>query len=276
MTNLFNYLPRSSPVHELTGATKLAALLLLSFAAMTSFDTRFLAVLTAAAFALFAASHIRLREVKLMLWMTFVFMVLNNLLIYLFSPEQGVEIYGTRHVLLTLTQRYTVTSEQLFYHLNVILKYLSTIPLVILFVSTTDPSEFAASLNRIGVSYKISYSVALALRYIPDVQREYHDISLAMQARGVEMTSREKLGKRIRNAATILFPLIMTSMQRIETVSNAMELRSFGKGKKRSWYRAKPFRAADYAVLAGSVLALLISIGLSVVNHGRFYNPFIV
>ena len=46
MTNLFNYLPRNSPVHRLTGATKLAALLLLSFAGMTTFDTRLLFALT--------------------------------------------------------------------------------------------------------------------------------------------------------------------------------------------------------------------------------------
>lgn len=275
MTNLFNYLPRKSPVHALTGATKLAALLLLSFAAMTTFDTRLLAAIMVLAFICFPFSHIRLREVKVMLWMTFVFMVLNNVLIYLFAPEQGVEIYGTRHVLLTVTARYTVTKEQLFYHLNVVLKYLATIPLVILFVSTTDPSEFAASLNRIGVSYKISYAVALALRYIPDIQREYHDISLAMQARGVEMTSREKLSRRIKNAALILFPLILTSMQKIDTVSNAMELRSFGKGRRRTWYRAKPFRGADYAVMIGCALVLGVSIALNFVNHGRFYNPFI-
>ena len=275
MTNLFNYLPRKSPVHSLTGATKLAALLLLTFAAMTTFDTRLLAAIMVLAFVCFPFSRIRLREVKFMLWMTFVFMVLNNVLIYLFSPEQGVEIYGTRHVIFSITARYTVTKEQLFYHLNVVLKYLATIPLVILFVSTTEPSEFAASLNRIGMSYKISYAVSLALRYIPDIQREYHDISLSMQARGVEMTSREKLSRRIKNAALILFPLILTSMQKIDTVSNAMELRSFGKGRRRTWYRAKPFRGADYGVMIFCALVLALSIAMNFVNHGRFYNPVI-
>ena len=275
MTNLFNYLPRESPVHRLTGATKLAALLLLSFAGMTTFDTRLLAALAVFSFAMFPVSKIRLRDVSAMLWFTFVFMVLNNLLIYVFEPEQGVSIYGTRHEIAHLFGRYYLTKEQLFYHLNVILKYLAMIPLVILFVSTTNPSEFAASLNRIGVSYKVSYAVALALRYIPDIQREYHDISLSLQARGVEMTNKEKLFTRIKNVATILFPLIMTSMTRIETIANAMELRSFGKGKKRTWYAANPFRLSDYAVMAGSLAVLLLSIALTTVNHGRFYNPFI-
>ncbi|MBQ6426403.1 MAG: energy-coupling factor transporter transmembrane protein EcfT [Clostridia bacterium] len=275
MTNLFNYIPKDSPVHKLTGATKLAALLLLSFASMTTFDTRFLAGITILTFIMFGVSKIRFREVKALLWFTFVFMVLNNLLIYLFEPEQGVMLYGARHEICRLFGRYTLTQEQLFYHLNVILKYLCMIPLVILFVSTTNPSEFAASLNRIGVNYKICYAVSLALRYIPDIQREYHDISISLQARGVEMTKKEKLFKRLKNIVTILFPLIITSMARIETVSNAMELRSFGKNKKRTWYEARPFLPADIAVIVVSALLLVLSISLNFVNGGRFYNPFV-
>ena len=53
---------------------------------------------------------------------------------------------------------------------------------MLLFVSTTNPSEFAASLNKLGIKYSVAYSVALALRYIPDVQKEYREISQAQQA----------------------------------------------------------------------------------------------
>ena len=98
---------------------------------------------------------------------------------------------------------YTVTKEQLFYELNVILKYFATIPMALLFILTTDPSEFAASLNKIGVSYKVAYTVSIALRYIPDVQRDYKDISFAQQARGIDLSSKEKLSKRIKNSAAI-------------------------------------------------------------------------
>ena len=183
MRNIFNYVERSSPIHRLTGATKLICLLLWSFAAMTSYDTRLLAALTILSVPLFAVSRIRYSDVSFMLGFTAVFMVLNNVLVFLFAPEHGVSLYGTRHVICALGGRWVLTREQLFYHLNLVLKYLSTIPIVLLFVCTTQPSEFAASLNRIGVKYTIAYSVALALRYIPDIQREYHEISQAQQAR---------------------------------------------------------------------------------------------
>ena len=276
MINLFNYIEKDSPIHRLSGATKLSTLIILTFAAMTTYDTRFLLALTLSALVVFRLSKIRLGEVKVLFAFTFAFMVLNNVLIYLFSPEHGVTIYGTRHVLLTGLGRWTVTEEQLFYHLNVILKYLATIPFVILFISTTDPSEFASSLNRIGVNYRIAYSVSLALRYIPDIQREYREISMSQQARGLEMAAKkQRLIKRLKNAVEILFPLVISSMDRIETISNAMELRGFGKKRKRTWYSARPFRGSDWAALIISVLCLGVSIGLNFVNGGRYYNPFI-
>ena len=275
MTNLFNYIDRPSPIHKLTGASKLFGLILWSLGAMSGFHTPFLAVLTVGALVLFKVSKIRVKDISFMLGATLVFLVLNNLLIYLFSPEHGVEIYGSRTVLLEGIGRYTITAEQLFYHLNVVLKYTSTIPIVLLFVCTTDPSEFAASLNRIGVSYRISYAVALALRYIPDIQREYHDISLAQQARGVEMSKKASLVNRLKSASKILIPLVMSSLARIDTISNAMELRGFGKNSKRSWYSGRPFTKGDFVAMGVSAAIVVISVLLTLFNGGRFFNPFV-
>ena len=272
MRNLFNYIDRPSLIHELTGATKLICLLLWSFAAMLTYDTRFLAVLPLMSFVLFAVSKIRIRDVSFMLGFTAVFMVLNNVLVFLFAPQHGVALYGTSHVVCTLGGRYVVTQEQLFYHLNLFLKYLSTIPIVLLFVCTTNPSEFAASLNRVGVNYSIAYSVALALRYIPDIQREYHEISQAQQARGIEMSRKQTLIKRLKSAGAILVPLILSSMDRI---ANAMELRGFGKKKKRTWYMGRKFRPADFIAIGFCAALLVVSILLNIHNGGRFWNPFI-
>lgn len=274
MTSLFNYIERSSPVHRLTGATKLVCLLLWSFAAMTTYDTRLLIFLAAAGIVLFAISKIRISDISFLLGFVTIFMVMNNVLVFLFSPEHGVTIYETRHVLFSLGGRWVVTKEQLFYHANLILKYLALLPVVIIFICTTQPSEFASSLNRIGVKYTIAYSVALALRYIPDIQQEYHEISQAQQARGIEMSKKQRLSKRLKAASAILIPLILSSMDRIETISNAMELRGFGKYKKRSWYMARPFHASDFISMVFCALLFAAALALNYFNGSRFWNPF--
>ena len=274
MTNLFNYIDRPSPIHRLTGATKLVCLLLWSFAAMATYDTRLLLFLALLSLVLFRLSRIGLKDVSFLLGFTLVFLALNNILVFVFAPQHGVTLYGSSHELFRLGGRYVVTQEQLFYHLNLVLKYLATIPIVLLFVCTTNPSEFAASLNRIGVKYSIAYSVALALRYIPDIQREYHEISQAQQARGIEMSKKETLVRRLKSASAILIPLILSSMDRIETISNAMELRGFGKKRKRSWYMARPFTRWDILSMLACALLLASALFLNILNGGRFWNPF--
>lgn len=272
---VLNYLPRRSVVHDLTGTTKLAFFLLFTFAGMLTYDTRVLLGLLLVSLLAFKASRIRVKEVRFMLVFMLVFLLMNNFFVFIFNPNQGTEIYGTRHVLLNLPGRFAVTAEELFYLLNITLKYFIALPVAILFISATDPSEFAASLNSIGVSYRVGYSVAIALRYIPDIQRDYHSISQAQQARGVELGKKEPLFTRLKNAAGILLPLILSSLARIDVISNAMELRGFGKNKKRTWYRQRPFARNDYLALALGVLLLAGSIVITFHDGNRFYNPFI-
>lgn len=271
---VLNYLPRKSVIHRLTGTTKLAFFLLFTFASMITYNTWVLLGLFAVSIVAFRLSKIKLKEVRFMMVFMLIFLLLNNLFIFLFDPNQGTTLYGTRHVLCHLFWRYDLTAEQLFYMLNISLKYFVALPVAILFISATNPSEFAASLNSIGVSYKVGYSVAIALRYIPDIQRDYHSISQAQQARGVELGKNERFFARLKNSVSILLPLILTSLNRIDTISNAMELRGFGKNPKRTWYMKRSFAKTDFAVIGFGVVLLVISLSVTI-KWGRFYNPFI-
>ena len=76
---MLNYLPRKSPVHALTGATKLAFFLLFTFASMVTYDTRVLMVLMVFSFAAFRLSRIRIREVRFMLVFMLVFSAAQQL-----------------------------------------------------------------------------------------------------------------------------------------------------------------------------------------------------
>ncbi len=268
------YKARNTLVHRLTGASKLLMVVLVSIAAMITYDTRFLLAIIIGSLLMFVLSGTKLKELKVILMLIGTMLVLNTVLIFLFSPEEGVHIYGSRQVICHLFGSYDLTREQLFYQFNVVIKYFSIMPLALIFFVTTEPSEFASSLNKLGVSYKVAYSVALALRYIPSVQREFHDISQAQQARGIDLSRKARLSTRVKGATAILFPLVFSSMDKIETIANAMELRSFGKGKQRTWYRARPFATLDFVMIGISVLLVLIAVWLNIRNGGRFYNPF--
>lgn len=271
---MLGYIEKRSPIHRLTGATKLICFLLWTIATIVTYDTRVLALLLFASLGLFYLSHISFKEVRFVLLFTLTFILLNTIAVYLFAPEQGVAIYGTRHVLVEGIGRFTVTAEQLFYLLNLILKYSAIVPIAVLFLVTTHPTEFAASLNRIGIPYKVAFAVSLALRYIPDIQRDFRIIKDAQEARGVALSD-APLRQRIRNSLNILLPLIFTSLERIEVVSNAMDLRGFGAGKKRTWYNWRPMTKADGMAITFVFLLVVISYLITFYDGSRFYNPFI-
>ncbi|AGC69252.1 cobalt transport family protein [Thermoclostridium stercorarium subsp. stercorarium DSM 8532] len=273
---LFSYNVLDTPIHRLSGLTKLICFLLLTFAVMYSYDIRFILFVTVFSIVILKISKIKFSQIRLMIIYVVIFIAVNFVLTFLFAPEYGVEIYGTRHELLRISGRYNVTIEQLFYQITKVFKYGSVIPLGIIFLLTTNPSEFAASLNGVGVPYKVAYAVSLTLRYFPEIQRDYQNISQAQQARGLEMSKKAKFMTRFKNSLMIIIPLIFSTLERIEYISNAMDLRGFGKLKKRSWYSKKKLTVHDYIAILLAVVIFTASILISVfINGSRFYNPFI-
>lgn len=275
-TKLFSYDLIDSPIHRLSGVTKLICFLLLTFAVMYSYDIRVILFVVVFAMYIMRLSQIRYADIRLMVVYVLVFVLINAVITFLFSPEEGVEIYGTRHVLIELPGKFDVTKEQLFYTVTKLLKYVSVVPFGIIFLLTTNPSEFASSLNRIGVNYKVSYAVALTLRYFPDIQRDYVEISQSQQARGLELSRKASLTSRLKNGFLIIIPLIFTSLERIEMISNGMDLRGFNKHKTRTWYTSRKLVKGDYIALITSLLIFIGAASVSIfINKSRFYNPFI-
>ena len=275
MSRLLTYDPKDTWIHRLSGITKLIFFLAWSIVSMITYDTRVLVFMLVSSLIIFRVSKIEWKQISTVFKFILFFLCLNILAIFIFSPYEGVKIYGTRTDLLHIAGNYTITTEQLFYELNIMIKYFTVIPAVLMFILTTNPSEFAASMNKIGVSYKISYSIAIALRYVPDVQADFTKIKHAQEARGIELSSKSGLIDRIKNVSAILFPLIFTSMDRIDVVSNAMELRGFGKNKKRTWYSGKKLTARDITVIVVVFVFAVVSMLITFVDGSRFYNPFI-
>jgi energy-coupling factor transport system permease protein len=273
---LFSYNSIDTPIHRLSGLTKLICFLFLTFAVMFSYDIRLILGVMVFSLGVLKLSRIKFSQISLMVIYVLIFLITNAIISFFFAPEQGVNIYGTRHEIVNLFGPFKLTWEQVFYQVTKFFKYASVIPLGIIFLLTTNPSEFASSLNGIGVNYKAAFAVALTLRYFPDIQRDYHDISLAQQARGLDLSHKARFTDRFKNALLIVIPLIFSTLDRIELISNAMDLRGFGKNKTRTWYTSRKLTGQDYSALVISALIFIITVCVSVfINHSRFYNPFI-
>ena len=275
MARVLTYEEKNTFIHQLCGVTKLIFFLAWSITSMMTYDTRILLIMFVISLVLYRISKTKWSQIGPIFKFILFFLTINLIAIFFFSPSQGTKIYGTDTFLFHVIGPYEMNAEQLFYEFNVLLKYMTVVPAVFIFIITTNPSEFAASLNRVGISYKVGYSIAIALRYIPDVQDDFKKIQNAQAARGIEMSKKASLGYRIKNTAAIMFPLVFSSMDRIDVVSNAMELRGFGKQKKRTWYMGKKLQVADYAVIIITLVLAVVALGITYADGNRFYNPFL-
>jgi energy-coupling factor transport system permease protein len=272
---LFSYNLADTFIHRLSGLTKLICFLFLTFAVMYSYDIRVILVVLVFSILLMRVAQIQFSQVRLMVIYVLIFIVTNAVISFFFSPEFGTSIYGTKHEFARVFG-ISLTYEQLFYQVTKMFKYASVIPLGMIFLLTTNPSEFASSLNGIRVNYKAAVAVALTLRYFPDIQRDYKDIYLAQQARGLELSRKAKFIDRFKNSLLIVIPLIFSTLDRVEVISNAMDLRGFSKSKTRTWYTSRKLSRQDALALVVSGLIFIATVCVSIfINRSRFYNPFI-
>ena len=276
MRRLFNYSEADSFVHNLSGVSKLVGFFAMTFTVMLTYDPRISAAVFVIAVFVFKASGIRLRDLRIVLIYITIFISINFVMTFIFDPQYGVRLYGTEHVLFSITERYTMTQEQLLYQTTKISKYAATIPFGLLFFLTTHPSEFASSMNRLGVHYKIAFAFSLTLRYLPDISSEYMIISKAQQARGLELSKKQKFSKRVREYVKMIVPLIFSSLDRIDNISDAMDLRGFAKNKKRTWYNTRKLSRSDQLTILFTLTVFTLSLMVTIfINGSRFWNPFV-
>ncbi|MGF1715378.1 energy-coupling factor transporter transmembrane component T family protein [Photobacterium chitinilyticum] len=269
-----SYADTGSPLHALNGITKFILFMGWVTMVLITFDLRVICGLILVGFGLLKLSRVPFVTYKPLMIGTTSVLLMNALFMYLIAPQQGVEYMGSKTVLVAMAGDYSITTETLFYLLTVTLKYFSMFPIALVFVFTTHPTEFSASLNKLGVPYRIAYAVSLTLRYLPEVTKDFVNIMHAQQARGVDISKNAPVLTRIKNVAKILGPLIFSSLDRADVISSAMTLRGFGRNNKRSWYSLKPMAKADFMVLA--IIASVLILGF--VNRYQsvqlFWYPF--
>lgn len=195
----------------------------------------------------------------------------NLLLVWLVSPDYGSTIVGGSTLLFRVSGRYIVTAETLWCFLVRFTKFMATFLASLVFIQSITPSEMAAGLYSIKVPYKVATMVSIAFRYIPEISRDFSDIKISMQARGMELDPRKtSVFERLKQNVVILVPLIVVSFDRVGNIANAMDLRGYGRGKKRTYYAEHEETPNDRKV---KVFYILLYLALIAVIVGRIFFP---
>lgn len=273
-----NLTPGPTFLDKLTGKTKVRLFFAIVFLLIATWDARiiFPAVLVALIGLLSLKAH--LTGVKAITVFVILMNLFNLFLVWVLQPDIGAEVCGGSTVL--FRAGHIVTSQTLWYFLVRFCKMMATFLAAMAFIQSITPSEIAAGLYACKVPYKVCMIVSIAFRYIPDIMRDFTDIRISMQARGMELDARKtSLVKRLKQNVLILVPLIITSFDRVGNIANAMDLRGFGKEKKRTYYSEHEEGPGDRImkpVYLAVWLLFAVVVILRIVRPGEFlvWYPF--
>ncbi len=128
------------------------------------------------------------------------------------------------------------------------------------FFLTTNPDDFAITLEKMGMPLTITLAFSLSLRFIHVLARVLTEIVEAQLSRGHRLDT-GGITTRIRNYTAILIPLIIISVRKSISVAETLELRGFREGARHTPFTTMKIGFWDVIYVAASLsiaTALLI------------------
>ena len=123
-----------------------------------------------------------------------------------------------------------------------------------------SPDDFAtgvwrllAPLKRLGCAIDgIGMSFWVAIRFVPAIFAQYHQIVFAQKARGATFDG--GLITRAKKMAPLLIPVTVAAIRKSDILADALTVRGWGVGAERTFYGYRPLAGADYAFLITTVV----------------------
>lgn len=269
---VINFVPGSTMMHKLTGSTKVSLFILYNIAVMATFDIRILAVLLV--FPLAAIISMKPYYKPLVIMYVFMFVtvgLMGNVMLFFFSPDAGLVHVGANTVIWQLNEDIYLSKEFLWYVFVFFFKRTVSFLTVIAFSLATTPSEFASGLSCWKVPAKVCIIISLAFRSIPDIAQQFLNIRDSMQMRGVELSGKIPLHKKLKQYVLLLVPLIVSTFSRVGNIAKAMDLRSFGKHKTRTWFTEHEPTKGDRVL---RVFCVVLTIAVIAYLLYKIVNPY--
>lgn len=234
LDSLFRYVERDTFLHKLDPRTK------------------FIVILMYTIYVIFSPSYIsQIVIISLSIVLALSARCLRNLLKSVLSVAP--------FFLMVLAVNYYFTRLDVMSALTPSLRILSLVTIFTLFFLTTSPDDFSTALDKSGLPLTITLSFSLALKFIPTMMQQIHEVTEAQIARGLKLDKGNVLG-RIKNYIPILIPVIILSIKRSIEVAEALEVRGLDlKAKRRPIIEPKlGWRDYIYLITNLVLIALLI------------------
>jgi energy-coupling factor transport system permease protein len=238
---MFTYLASASPLHRLNPSAKLLGLALIAAGATLAFDPF---VPTALLLGLWLTTLVvgKAPLSRMLRWS--VPILLLPLPLAIFTALYADLSRFASPTILWAWGPWRLSSEGILIGVGLGLRVSCFMGTSLLFISTTDPTDFAISLiQNLKVPYRFGYGVLISYRFLPLLRTELETIRLAHKVRGVGR-SVGLLG-RWREMRRMALPLLASAIRHSERTALAMDAKAFGAGSQRTYFRQMKIKSGD-------------------------------
>jgi len=146
-----------------------------------------------------------------------------------------------------------------WFGLGMALKLVSFLASGLLFLSVTRIEEFAYALTRVGLPYKVGFTMTMAFRLVPVFVSSAVTVVQAQRCRGLDF-DRGSPWQRVRRYVPVMVPVFMGALRRADQMAMTLDARGFQSGARRTVL--EPYRVGAADVVATLALVALVAVYL--------------
>ena len=254
--SLFLYIDHSTSLHRLNPIVKVLGMLCFFVAAFVT-QAPSVALPVAAGVCLLitlAGAWANVRRLRVLFLMVFVMTFIVWTLF--FRGGTPLVTWGPLHI----------SAAGLRFALGMAIKLDTFLGVGIVFLSTTKIEEFAYALTRVGMPYKLGFTMTLAFRLVPVFLDAAGTVVQAQRCRGFNFDEGNIL-QRMRRYVPVIVPVFMGALRRADGMAMALEARGFQARTQRSTFEHFPFRRSDGAALLVAIAIAALYVALATLGY---------
>jgi energy-coupling factor transport system permease protein len=239
---------RKSRLHELDARVRLILGLILVILISVILNPVSYLLLSVTLVALAISIKLKWQDFRMLVWPALT-MALLTLALHLIFNHSGEKVLTTVWSMRIRTEALTTG---LLYSWRVVLFLLAALCLVRLIA----PEDFAKGIWRLLSPFgrlklpvnDIGMAFLIAIRFIPTIFQQYHQILLAQRARGASFGG--SLITHVRQITPLLVPITAAAIRKSDTLADALAVRGWGVSPQRTYYDECHLKMQDYLTLA--------------------------
>ncbi|MBD3181299.1 energy-coupling factor transporter transmembrane protein EcfT [Candidatus Poribacteria bacterium] len=236
--DIYLYNDKNSFIHRLHPITKIINLLLLFAISMTFNHPAYVFAVMVFVILIAFASH-SMANIRKILYLLIMLILFCGILWPLFLREKN---------LLWKFGPISIYRESLLYAVAMGLRLDTMLMCGMIFLTCTRIEEFTAGLNKIGMPFSVSFALSLAFRLVPTFAATSTTVVQAQKSRGLDLESGWILS-RLKKHIPLFIPIFIYAVRNADLLAMALESKSFGLRKDRSYYREFRFTFADFSTI---------------------------